>query len=68
MIERGELIAFDGTARTATVRFAGSLSSVVAGVPVSRAVPSAELVTGRRVAVALFAAGDPVDSMVVGVY
>ncbi len=68
MLERGELIAFDGTARTATVRFAGSLSSVVAGVPVSRAIAPGEMVTGRRVAVALFAAGDPADAMVVGVY
>lgn len=68
MLERGELLAYDNTARTATVRFAGSLSSVVAGVPVSRAIPSGDMVTGRRVAVALFAAGDPTDAMVVGVY
>lgn len=68
MLERGELVAFDGTARTATVRFAASLSSVVAGVPVSRAIASVEMVAGRRVAVALFAPGDPVDAMVVGVF
>jgi hypothetical protein len=67
MLERGELIAFDGTAHTATVRFAGSLSSVVAGVPVSRAIDGDEMVGGRRVAVALFAPGDPTDAMVIGV-
>ncbi len=68
MLERGDLLAYDSTARTATVRFAGSLSSVVAGVPVSRAIASGDMVTGRRVAVALFAAGDPADAMVVGVF
>ena len=31
MIERATLEAFDGTVYTATVRFAGSLTSVVAG-------------------------------------
>lgn len=67
MLERGELVAFDGGAHTATVRFAGSLSSVVAAVPVSRAIDAGEMVAGRRVVVALFAAGDPADAMVVGV-
>lgn len=57
MVERGVLLAFDAATYTATVRYAGSLSSVVAGVPVSRAIASAELVVGRRVAVALFDAG-----------
>ena len=68
MLERGELVAYDNTTRVATVRFAASISSVVAGVPVSRAIANAEMVTGRRVAVALFASGNPSDAMVVGVY
>jgi hypothetical protein len=68
MLTRGELVDFDDSAYLATVRYAGSISSVVAGVPVSRAIDDAELVTGRRVAVALFDAGQPVDAMVVGVW
>lgn len=68
MIERGELMAFDAGTRLATVRFAASISSVVAGVAVSRAIAAAEMVTGRRVAVALFGAGDPADAMIVGVF
>ena len=68
MIERATLEAFNSTAYTATVRFVGSLTSVVAGVPVSRGIPSAELTVGRRVAVALFDPGHPVDAMVVGVH
>lgn len=68
MIERGELMGFDAGTRLATVRFAASISSVVGGVPVSRAIAAAEMVTGRRVAVALFGVGDPADAMVVGVF
>ena len=68
MLERGTLLAFDSGAYTATVRYAGSLTTVVQGVPVSRAIPSAELVADRRVAVALFDPGHPADAMVVGVY
>ena len=68
MLERATLEAFDSGSYTATVRFAGSLSSVVAAVPVSRAIPSAELTPGRRVAVAIFDAGQPVDAMVLGVH
>ncbi|MCY4455697.1 MAG: hypothetical protein OXC56_05205 [Chloroflexi bacterium] len=68
MIERAILEAFDAATSLATVRFAGSLTSVVQGIPVSRAIPAAELVTGRRVAVALFDPGHPLDAMVVGVH
>ena len=67
-IERGTLVAFNSGAYTATVRLAGSISSVVAGVPVSRAIGSAEMLTGRRVAVAGFDGGNPVDAMIVGVF
>jgi hypothetical protein len=68
MLERGELLAFNSTNYVATVRYADSLSSVVAKVPVSRAIASAEMVAGRRVAVALFDAAQPLDAMVVGVW
>ena len=68
MLERATLVSFSSGSYTATLRFAGSLTSVVASVPVSRGIPSAELTAGRRVAVAVFAAGNPVDAMVVGVH
>jgi hypothetical protein len=68
MLERGELLAFNSTTYKATVRYAESLTSVVAGVPVSRAIASAEMVAGRRVAVALFDVAQPLDAMVVGVH
>lgn len=68
MLERGELLAFNSTTYEATVRYADSLTSVVTNVPVSRAIAAAEMVAGRRVAVALFDATQPVDAMVVGVW
>jgi hypothetical protein len=68
MLQRGELLAFNSTSYVATVRYADSLTSAVADVPVSRAIASAEMVAGRRVAVALFDAARPLDAMVVGVW
>ena len=68
MLERGTLLAFSAGAYTATLQMAGSLSSSVVSVPVSRGIASGEMVTGRRVAVAIFDAGNPADAMVVGVH
>lgn len=67
MLERATLVSFDGDTYTATLRYAGSLSSVVTGVPVSRAISAAQLLPGRRLAVAVFDAGNPLDAMVLGV-
>ncbi len=66
-MQRGTLLSFDAGSYVAEVQFAGSLSSLVAAVPVSRGIASGELTAGRRVAVALFDAGNPTDAMVVGV-
>ncbi len=68
ILERGTLLAFSSGAYTATLQMAGSLTTGAVAVPVSRGIASAEMVTGRRVAVAIFDAGNPVDAMVVGVY
>jgi hypothetical protein len=67
LVEPATLIAFEGTGYTATLRYASSLSSSVTGVPVSRGIDSAELVAGRRLAVAVFDDG-PSAAMVVGVW
>lgn len=68
MIERGVLVAFSSGTYLATVQFAGSISAVVTAVPVSRDIASGDMVTGRRVAVALFDVANPADAMVVGVF
>jgi hypothetical protein len=67
-MERGELLAFDVGLYLATVRMAGSLSSVTTGVAVSRGIASAQMVVGRRVALAVFDPANPADAMVVGVF
>ena len=67
VVEPATLIAFDGTGYTATVRYASSLANAVGGVPVSRGIDAAQLVVGRRLAVAVFDDG-PADAMVLGVW
>lgn len=68
IVERAVLVAFSAGDYTATVRFAGSLSSVVGGVPVSRGIESGAMIVGRRLAVAVFDSGSPSEAMVVGVW
>jgi hypothetical protein len=53
---RGLLIAFDSATYRATVRLDASPGQSLAELPVSRAIPAAELVAGRRV---LLDAGEP---------
>ena len=50
-IARGILAGFDSGTYLAAVRLDGSGAQALSGVPVSRAIPSAEMVTGRSVLV-----------------
>ena len=68
MITRAVLVSFDGTAYTAAVRPSGSPARTLAGIPVSRGIPSAEMTAGRTVALAWFTPGDPGDAVVVAVW
>lgn len=68
VMAQGVLRAFDGVNWVATVQLTGSLSAWVRGVPVSRGIPAVEMVVGRRVAVAVFDAGNPGDAAVVAVW
>lgn len=67
-VRRGVIKAFDSGAYTATVQAAGSLSVFLTGVPVSRSIPSAEMVTGRSCALLLFDEANPQDAVVAAVY
>ena len=58
---------FSSGSYTASVQIVGSRSAYLDGVPVSRAIPSAEMVAGRECVVVFFQATDPGDAMVVGV-
>ena len=68
MIKKGVIRAFDGVAYTATVQIAGSLSVWLEGVPVSRGIPSAEMVVGRNCAVVFLDESNPQDAVVTAVY
>ena len=68
MIKKGILKAFDSGIYTATVQVAGSLSVWLEDVPVSRGIPTAEMVTGRNVSVLFLDPGNPTDAVVVAVW
>lgn len=64
---RGTLVAFDLATFTATIRFDASAAQSATGLPVSRALPSAEMVPGRRVLVAASDSNDPGEMVVIAV-
>jgi len=68
MIKKAMLKSFNATAYTATVQIVGSLSAWLQDVPVSRAIPSAEMVAGRACALLLLDPSNPQDSVVVAVW
>jgi len=68
MIVKGILKAFDSTPHTATVQIEGSLSVWFEDVPVNRGIPTAEMVTGRKVSVIFLDPGNPDDAVVVAVW
>ena len=68
MFHRATVKAFDSTTYTATLQVDGSFATYLREVPVSRAIPQAELTAGRTAALVLFDAADPGDGMVVGVW
>jgi len=67
-LRKGELRSFDSGGYTATVRLAGSYKVYLEDVAVARNIPSAEMVTGRKVAVIFFDEHSPRDAVVAAVY
>lgn len=68
MVKKGLLKSFDSGTYTATVQIAGSLSVWLDNVPVSRGIPTGEMVTGRNVAVIFLDPGNPSDAVLVAVW
>lgn len=68
MIKKGILKAFDSGNYTASVQVAGSLSVWLEDVPVSRGIPTGEMVTGRNLALIFLDPGNPSDAVVVAVW
>jgi hypothetical protein len=67
-VQGGVLKAWDNINWLATVQLSGSLTTWLRKVPTSRAIASAEMVIGRRVAVILFDPTNPADAVVTAVY
>ena len=66
--KKGILKAFNSTPYTAIVQIEGSLSVWLEDVPVNRGIPTAEMITGRNVAVIFLDPGNPDDAVVVAVW
>ena len=67
-LRKGVLKNFSSTNYTATVQLAGSYKVYLEDVTVARNLPTAEMVTGRKVAVVFFDEYNPKEAVVVAVY
>ena len=67
-LKKGELRGFNSGSYTATVQLAGSYKVYLEDVAVARNISSAEMITGRRVAVVFFDENSPKDAVVIAVY
>jgi hypothetical protein len=65
---RAVLRGFAAGPYTASVQIVGSRSAYLDDVPVSRAIPAAELVPGRDCVVLFFESTDPADAMLIAVH
>ena len=66
--KKAELKSFNSGNYTATVRVTSSYKVYLEDIPVARNLPSAEMVTGRKVAVLFFDEYSPGESVIVAVY
>ena len=67
-VRKGELRGFNSGSYTATVRLASSYKVYLEDIAVARNIPSAEMVTGRKVAVIFFDEHNPREAVVTAVY
>ena len=68
MIRKGILKAFVSGTYLASVQIVGSLSVYLDNVPTSRGIPTAEMVTGRNVAVLFLDPSNFLDAVVIAVW
>ena len=62
------LKGFNSGDYTATVQLCGSYKAYLAGVAVSRGIPTAQMALGRKLAVVFFDEHNPKEAVVVAVY
>jgi hypothetical protein len=67
-IFRGTLAAWDSGTFLATVRLDGSSAQALSGIKTSRAIASADMVTGRKILLDTGDHNDPSDFVVTAVY
>ena len=67
MLEIGILKSFDGTAYTAEVQLASSVTTYFGAVPVARNIASADMVIGRHVIIAM-PDNNPADAVLIAVF
>jgi len=67
-LRKSVLRSFNSGNYTATIQLAGSYKVYLEGVAVARNLPSAEMITGRKVAVIFFDEHNPKEAVVVAVY
>jgi len=67
-MKKGELRNFNSGNYTATVRVSGSYKVYLEDITVARNLPSAEMITGRKVAVLFFDEYSPKEAVIVAVY
>jgi hypothetical protein len=67
-LRKAELRSFNSGNYTATVRIAGGYKVYLEDVSVARNLASAEMVTGRNLAVIFFDDNSPKDAVIVAVY
>jgi hypothetical protein len=67
-MKKGELRSFNSGNYTAIVRLSGSYKVYLEDITVARNLPSAEMITGRKVAVLFFDEYSPKEAVIVAVY
>ncbi len=67
-LHNGILKSFNSEAYTATIQLTGSYKSYLVDITVARNLPSAEMVSGRKVAVAFFDEHNPKEAVIIGIY
>ncbi len=68
MIKKAILKAWYSGTYTATIQISGSSKAYLEGIKVARNIPSAEMVTGRSLAVLFLDKNNPADAVVIAVY
>ena len=67
-IRKGMLKSFNSSNYTATVQLVGSYKVYLEDITVARNLPTAEMTTGRKVAVIFFDEHTPKEAVVIAVY